>query len=310
MNPSRRATLTRPTALVAAVLGAAALGGCDTTGTTGSSSSTTVSAGATASAGADPAALVPAEVKERGYITVVTDASYPPFGFFEKDGKTLTGIDVDTAAALEPVLGVKVKVVNAGFDAFIPGLQAGRYDAGFNGISDTPERRKVVDFVDFNEYGGLFLTRPDSALKFTGLEVACGVKVGAEKGSDTITFLKDVSTTCQKDGKEPVDLAVFGTQSDALTALTSQRVDAVLGPSTAGYLAERSDGAYVVNGPLQRTQDGKFDVGGLALKKDSPITQAMLAALTTLEEDGTLAEVYEKYGITAESLTTPKVNGG
>ena len=307
MNPFRSTTLARPAVLAVTALCAGALGGCVTTSADpGSSSSST----ATASAGSKAADLVPADVKERGYITVVTDATYPPFGFLEKDGKTLTGIDVDTAAALEPLLGVEVKVVNASFDAFIPGLKAGRYDAGFNGISDTPERREVVDFIDFNEYGGLFLTRPDSTLKFTDLDAACGVKVGAEKGSDTITFLQKASTTCGTDGKQPIDVAVFGSQNDALTALSSGRVDAVLGPSTAGYLAENSDGAYVVNGPLQRTLDGKFDVGGLALQKDSSITQAMLAALTTLEDDGTLATIYGKYGISTESLTPPKVNAG
>lgn len=287
----------------AVVLSAAslALAGCG--GST--ASSPTPSTSISAEPGSAAAALLPADVKQRGYITVVTDVTYPPFGFLEKDGKTFTGIDVDTARALQPLLGVEVRVVKASFDAFIPGLQANRYDAGFNAISDTAERRKTVDFINFNRYGALFLTRPGSPVTFTDMTVACGVKVGAEKGSDTIEFLGTVSKTCTGSGKPPVDVVVFGSQADSLVALASGRVDAVLGPSTAGYLAERSGGKYVVNGPLQPTVDGGYDVGGLALQKKSPIGPAMLAAMKQLYEDGSLAKIYGTYGISAEELTPP-----
>ncbi len=299
-----RRTMVRLAAALLSVGTAVALAGCTSDPVAGSPS---VSAGSPGASGA--AAQLPESVRSKGYITVVTDVTYPPFGFRKADG-AFTGIDVDTAAALQPLLGVQVKVVNAGFDAFIPGLQAGRYDAGFNGISDTPERRKVVDFIDFNQYGGLFLTRPDSALKFTDSSVACGVKVGAEKGSDTITFLKAISTTCTSNGEKAVDTVVFGSQSDALVALSSGRVEAVLGPSTAGYLAERSGGKYVVNGPLQKTVDGGYDVGGLALKKASPLTPALLTAMKKLYDDGTLAGIYKKYGISTDGLTPPRAIEG
>lgn len=287
----------------AVILSAAslALAGCGGSAASSSTPSTSISADANSAA----AALLPADVKQRGYITVVTDVTYPPFGFLEKDGKTFVGIDVDTARALQPLLGVEVKVVKASFDAFIPGLQANRYDAGFNAISDTAERRKTVDFINFNRYGALFLTRPDSPAKFTDMMVACGVKVGAEKGGDTIEFLATVSKQCGASGKPPVDVVVFGSQADSLVALASGRVDAVLGPSTSGYLADRSAGKYVVNGPLQPTVDGGYDVGGLALQKKSPIGPAMLAAMKQLYEDGSLAKIYAKYGISAEELTPP-----
>lgn len=253
------------------------------------------------------AALVPADIKERGFITVVTDATYPPYGYFDDDGKTILGIDIDTAHALEPVLGIDIKIVNASFDAFIPGLQSGRYDAGFNAISDTPERRKVVDFVDFNQYGGVFLTVPDSPVEIADLSSACGLSVGAEKGSDTIKPLEGLAPTCEEAGKNPVNVKIFGSQADALVALTSGRVDTVLAGSTGGYLAEQSGGKYIANGPLIPNLDGDVDLGGMALPKDSPMTDAMVAGLTELFEDGTLTSIYNQYSV-ASQLIQPAVN--
>lgn len=262
-----------------------------------------------ASPGSAIAALVPPDIKSKGSFTVVTDVTYPPFGMLEKDGKTMAGIDIDTVNALKPVLGVDIKVVNASFDAFIPGLQAKRYDAGFNAISDTPDRRKVLDFINFNQFGGVFLTKPDSTLAITELKSACGVTVGAEKGADTIDLLQSLAPLCKADGKPAVDLKVFGTESDALTALTSGRVQAVLsGGTTGAYKAERSNGKYKVNGPLLGNLKGDFDRGGLALPKGSALTEAMLAAMKQLYTDGTLTSIYAKYGIAADNLIEPGLN--
>jgi polar amino acid transport system substrate-binding protein len=226
----------------------------------------------------------------------------------EKDGKTMTGIDIDMAAALEPLFGVEVRVVNAGFDAFIPGLQAKRYDAGFNAISDLAERRKVVDFVDWQENGGLFLTAPGGPLKITELTSVCAHSVGAEKGSDTVPQLNGLAPKCKALGKGPVEVKVYGSQSDALVALTSGRVESVLTGTTGGYLAEQSNGKYEVNGPLLPNLEGEFDVSGMALLKGSALTPAMLAGMKVLFADGSLAKIYAKYGLESAKLIEPAVN--
>ena len=270
------------------------------------------SAGPTAAPSSDSeaAALLPQDVKDRGYITVATDLSYAPFGMVGEDGSTPTGIDIDTAAALEEVLGVEVRIESVSFDAFLPGLETGRFDAGFNAITDTPERREVVDFLDINQYGGLFLTEPDSEIEITEPLSACGLTVGAEQGSDTIAFLEGLSGECTGDGEEAIVTSPYGSLADALVALSSGRVDAVIGGSTAGYNAENSGGAYEVNGPVLANLDGSIPTGGVALPKDSASADALLAAFTQMYDDGTLADIYASYGVNADMLIEPVINGG
>src|SRR6185437_14029514 len=63
------------------------------------------------------AALVPANIRSKGTVTVASDASYAPNEFIAPDGKTVIGMDADLAKAIFRVLALKVKVVNGTFGA-------------------------------------------------------------------------------------------------------------------------------------------------------------------------------------------------
>ena len=278
--------------------------GCSTSG-----GDTGGNGGAALNADAPLADIVPKEFVDRGYITVVTDAMYPPYGFRTESGD-LTGIDIDTAAALQELLGIEVRVVAAGFEAFIPGLDSGRYDAGFNGITDTEDRRKTVDFVNFARYGNVFVTRTDTDLKITEPTSICGEKLGVEKSGDGKVVSDAISAECTALGKPVVDLAIYDSTANALTAMSSDRIDIVLMGSAAGYVAKQSRGDFKVNGPMFGDIEGGFSTGGLAIGKDSALGETLQKALSELKSDGSLAKIYEKYGISSELLIDPEINLG
>jgi len=287
------------------LLGSALLASCAANGEQETGSSST---GSPNTSEGSLSAKVPEEYRERGYITVVTDAKYPPYGFY--DGSELTGIDIDTAKALEGVLGLEVRIETASFEAFIPGLQSGRYDAGFNGITDKPDRREQVDFINFAKYGNVFLTRADTDIEITELTSLCGVSVGAEKSGDALTVIDEISEMCASSDQDAVKESVFADTAAALTAMSSARIDSVLMGSAAGYLANQSDGALKVNGPLFGNPEGGFSTGGLAMPKESTLIPVMVEAMQELKTDGTLESIYEKYGISSELLIDPEVNLG
>src|ERR1700730_5126321 len=116
------------------------------------------SASSAAASGVDKtaAALVPAKIKAKGTVTVASDASYAPNEFFASDGHTVIGMDVDLAKAIFPLLGLKVKVVNATFATIIPGLTSGKFDLGISSFTDNKLREQTVNFVDYFEAGTSF----------------------------------------------------------------------------------------------------------------------------------------------------------
>ena len=57
------------------------------------------------------------------------------------------GYDVEMVKALAKAMGVKLKIMNLGFNGLIPGLVAKKFDMVSVGLSPTPERKKAIDFT-------------------------------------------------------------------------------------------------------------------------------------------------------------------
>jgi polar amino acid transport system substrate-binding protein len=249
----------------------------------------------------DAAALLPADIKDKGVITVAMDASYPPFQYFEDDNKTIIGFDVDLSDALAERLGIDAEQVNAGFDTILPGLAAGKYDMGESAFSVTPEREKTVDFVTYLNAGSGIAVAKGNPL---GLEMdpaqLCGRPVAAQKGSTQgIAQLPAISEECTKAGKKPVAISLFPSQNDANLALTSGRVDAVMADSFAlAYAGQLADGAF----ELAPGEDYEPAPMGIALPKGSELKPALEAALSSLIEDGTYAELINKWGFPESAI--------
>ena len=108
--------------------------GCGEKSDTGGGSTGTT-AGAAPAVDEALAAKVPDAVKSDGKIVIGTDSSYPPNEFLDTDGKTVVGWDVDLFNAVAAKLGLKTEYESAVFDAIIPGLQSGKYEAGVSSFT-------------------------------------------------------------------------------------------------------------------------------------------------------------------------------
>ncbi|MEG1159694.1 MAG: transporter substrate-binding domain-containing protein, partial [Acidaminococcaceae bacterium] len=61
-------------------------------------------------------------------LRVGTEPTFAPFEFQKEGSKEYTGFDMDLARALGKQMGMKVEIVNMGFDGLIPALNAGNID--------------------------------------------------------------------------------------------------------------------------------------------------------------------------------------
>src|SRR6188472_2863704 len=92
------------------------------------------------------------DIKKKGVLVVGTKPDYRPFGFLDPSGKII-GFEPDLAADLAKRLGVKLELVPVVASNRIQFLQQGKIDLMIATMSDTPERRKIVDILDPNYYG-------------------------------------------------------------------------------------------------------------------------------------------------------------
>lgn len=250
----------------------------------------------------EAAALLPADVVESGVITFASDASYAPFEYFDTDNKTMVGLDIELTDALAQTLGVEAEHVNAGFDTILPGLAAGKYDAGASAFSVTEERLKAVDFVPYLKMGSGLAVASGNPLGLTldDTSTLCGHTVTAQKGSiQGIETLPRLSKECESAGKEPITIQLYPSQNQANLALASGRSDAVMADSgPLAYEGQQSEGTF------ELAEGADYDPVplGLALPNDSELGEALSAAMTALVENGTLEALLQKWDVPVSGM--------
>jgi polar amino acid transport system substrate-binding protein len=266
------------------------------------------SASSAATSGVDKtaAALVPAKIKAKGTVIVASDASYAPNEFFASDGHTVVGWDVDLAKAIFPLLGLKVKVVNATFATIIPGLTSGKFDLGMSSFTDNKLREKQVDFVDYYKVGTLFFEKSSGGPKVTGLSSLCGLKVAVESGTTELIDATAQKAKCAAQHKAALALSTFPTQSNANLALSSGRAQVSMADTPiATYQVKQSNGAFKLVGQIY----GVAPYGIAVPKQDGTLDKAILAALKDVIKNGQYATILKRWSVQLGADTHPVING-
>lgn len=276
-------------------------------GSSGGSSSTTSSSPAALPAGADAKlnAMLPADVRSSGTITVALNAEYPPYEYVGSDGKTLQGIDPDLMAATGKLLGVQFKMVNIPWSSVLPGVQSGRYPLAWSDATDLKSREKTMDILDYVRQGHNFLFKANGT-HINTIADAAGKTIAVNQGSDAVGYVQSLSKQLVGQGKKAIIMKTFPTQDTAVLAVKSGRVDAMVA-STEGnaWAASKSNGALMTGGPVSFT-----GVSGIVFPKNSPLLQPIKAALEQLRANGTYDAIMMKWGLKENEVPQFTLNGG
>ena len=253
------------------------------------------------------AAMVPQDVKDKGTLTVGTDASYAPSEFFAGDGKTIQGFDIDLFTAVAKKLDLDVKFVNAKFDSIITGVQGGKYDIGVSSFTVNPERMQQANMVSYYSAGTQWATAPGNPKKVDP-EKPCNATVAVQKG--TVQEEEDLPpkiAACKKAGTPMRDPLVYTGQDQATAAVVSGKADAMLADSpVVAYAVEQSHGKLEALGDV-------YDAApyGYVIPKDqTKLADAIVAALKSLEKDGGYKKALEPWGVEGGGITDFAVNPG
>jgi polar amino acid transport system substrate-binding protein len=292
-------------ALLVCLVTVAACGSSSSSSST--SSSTSSSSASSSSTAANPAVvkLVPAAIKSKGTITVAADATYAPDEFIASDGHTVIGMDPDLVKALAAVMGLKANIVNATFDTIIPGLSSGKYDMGASSMTDNKVREKTVNFVTYFTAGESFYTKTQGGTSINSIADICGKTVSVEKGTTEQADATTQGTKCKAAGKPGVTVLVFPDQNGANLAVSSGRAQLGFADTpVAAYQVKLSGGQFKLVGAAYA--NGPY---GFPFAKSSKMPVAVLAALKVLMQNGQYAAILKKWGLSAQAITDPKING-
>lgn len=295
--PTRTRTMTALLGLAAA--SALALTGCASNSEGGGPTGTVTG---TVSKDNAAAGAVPANITSRGTIIAAINAPYAPNEFVQ-NGKVV-GFDIDLMTAIAKSLGLKIQFKQSDFDQIIPRIQGGTYDAGTSSFTDTKERQKSVDFVDYYNAGVLWASPKGKTVDPLN---ACGLRVSVQSTTyEQTDELPALSKKCTAAGKKAITIVPYTDQDEATNALVLGKVDAMSADSPVTlYAIKQTGGKLQAAGELREAAPY-----GWAVKKGSTLATAFKGALEALIADGTYLQICKKWGVEAGAVTSVKINGG
>jgi L-cystine transport system substrate-binding protein len=223
-------------------------------------------------------------IQEEGVLTVGTEGTYRPFTFHEGGTGDLTGYDVEVTEAVAEELGVEVRFEETQWDAIFAGLESGRFDMIANQVSINPDRQESYDFS-------------------TPYTVSQGVVVVLE-GNDDVSSFEDLEgkTTAQSltsnwyelAKENGADVEAVEGWAQAVELLRQERVDATINDELTFLDYQNTEGGDTgleVAATTEESSESAFTFR----KGSGDLVDAVDEALATLREDGTMAEISEKY---------------
>lgn len=259
----------------------------------------------------DAAAMLPADVTDRGVIRIAMGVPYPPFVEVNENDE-LIGLDVDLATALSQKLDIPIEVNHQPFESVIPSLQSDRHDLIMMGMNDSQERQQTLNFVEEIRAGFGIVVAKGNPEGITTLTDLCGLSASTQKSTLQAELLAELSEECIANGEEGIDVQALPVAQDSQTALRAGRAQAYIvdAPVAAYTVATAGDGEHfeMIADP-ENPQGFNPVFTGIGLLKDrTELTDALQAAMQELMDEGVYQAILDQYGMGALALDEARVN--
>ncbi|MEH6623939.1 ABC transporter substrate-binding protein [Dietzia alimentaria] len=249
------------------------------------------------------AALVPAEIRDKGVIVIGTNPPYAPNEFKNESGE-IVGFDIDVMTAAAQLMGLRAEFRESDFEKIIPAIEGGTMDMGASSFTVNDERLQTVDFVTYFEAG---IQWAAAAGNDVDPDDACGLNVAVQR--TTVSDQEDVparSEACVAAGKPAIEKVQFDSQDEASTAVALGKVDAMSADSPiSAYAVKQSEGKMQLVGDV-------FDSApyGWPVRKDSELAAALEAAADKLIETGDFETIAQNWGLEAGLIDDAEIRKG
>ena len=178
-----------------------------------------------------------------------------------------------------------IEFVDMAFDGLLPALQAKKIDVIIAGMTATEDRKQFVNFSDpYYESKQTILVHRDNK-DIIGFDSLQGKNVGVVLGYTGDLTVSEMSN---------VNVQRYGATSEAVIALKSQKVDAVvLDSEPAKQYFDKNDDLKLV---ISLTDSVSSEEYAIAMRKeDTELLAQINEALQTIKDNGTYDALISKY---------------
>lgn len=234
---------------------------------------------------ADSASTGEVKTLKDGVLMVGMEIGYPPMEYYDTDGSTPIGFDVEVGKAIASYLGLSYEPIDTAWDGIFAGVDTDKYDCIISCVSITEERQKAFNITKPYVSNHTVLIVPNDS-DIDSLE--------ALKGRTTAVQMETTSDYYMKENGEKLGVELFQLDKviNCFDLLKTKRTDSVFTDSVvaAYYLGDDALNYKTV------WENTELEPIGICLKKGNDgLTAKIEEALDALSKDGTLAKISEKY---------------
>ena len=227
-----------------------------------------------------------------------TTALFAPFTYYDEDGTTLIGFDIDLEKALQDYLGFEldgdIQVMD--YSALTTSLAEGKLDFGMAALCATDERKAVMQFSDTYCDSGqvVMINKETSPSEITDIDTLINgdYTIAVEKGTASHLY-------CQNNGVDDSRLEVHDTITTAYESLEQGKVDAVIQDSpNAYYYINTTDGTNleVVGDQFNQGQSPyAIAISNDVAEKNDGLVALFNQALKELQDNGTMDKLTSEW---------------
>lgn len=229
-----------------------------------------------------------------GKLTIATgEPAYAPWVVDNKP-ESGEGFEAAVAYAVAEELGYKAADVVWVRDTFEGSIAPGpkNWDLNLQQFSVTEERKKAVDFSApyYTSTQAVVAAAGTKAAKATSLAELKDAVIGVVSGTTSHEVVEKLIDPSR-------DIQVFNNADDNVAALQAGNIDALVIDLPSAFFVRdvQLDGAGVIVGQIEASQDVSADHFSFVLAKGSALTADVDAALQRLKESGKLEALAKKW---------------
>jgi polar amino acid transport system substrate-binding protein len=251
------------------------------------------------------AAKVPELIGKDGKLTIATTAGSIPLSFHATDDKTPIGSELDIAQLVADKLGLELDIQVTSWENWPLKTQSGDFEAVFSNVGVNKDRVKLFDFASYRAAFMGFEAKKSASYDIKGADDISGLKVSVGSGTNQEKILLAWNKELEDKGKAPATLQYYSSDADTILALSSGRTDLNIAPYPSTVYRENTRDDLKVVGKVNAGWPSETLVAATTLRGNGlapVITEALNAAI----EDGSYAEVLERWGLSEEALPESK----
>lgn len=221
------------------------------------------------------------------------------------DPSKYIGFDIDLMEALASCLGFKVTYTPVAFAALLTTLQSGQADIVISDIYATKERAKAADFITYSKVFDGVLVANGNPKGITGInESLCGSTAAENTGFVEVPLIQNLGPACKTAGKTEPAILLFDNNASCIQAILAGRADTYVNDVNT---VDQAVKAYPDKLAKAVAVTLPYSVG-IAVPKNKPeFRDAIMAALTEIQDSGLELKLLQKWSLDSGSLEKPSL---